>query len=495
MRMLFIVLGSLVGLIVVAVAAVALFFDPNDYRDQITTAVEDELGRSFAIDDEIGWSLFPRLAIDLGGIRLGSGDGFGDEPLVTAEGVSAGMAVMPLLSGEIELETLRIDGPVINLIRNEAGDANWAFAGAEGEAAAVDAGAGGGSGALPDWLAGLSLGGIDLSDGRVRYTDATTGDSLTVDPLNLDLGPIALGRTAPISLEAMVDRDGEQWDTRIDGDLIFRRDGSLSLRDTALRANDLAITELGADIAPTDEGWRVYPLSARFYEGDYDGDIRLGTQSSRMPLAFNEGLNGVAMGPLLTALTGFERLTGTAGINASGDMALSAGDAPLATLNADGDFSIRDGALKGVNIARLIRAALARVQGETPPPEDESPSTDFTSLTGSVTVRDGVARTDDIAMDSPVLRIRGDGQTDLVEQTLALSLNVDVVGSLQGQGGQPPEELRGVSIPLRIEGDWADPKIRLDIARVIQQSQGTKIRERVEEEVDKVRDRLEGLFN
>ncbi|RZU99365.1 AsmA family protein [Spiribacter vilamensis] len=494
MRMLFIVLGGLVGLIVIAVAAVALLFDPNDYRDRITTAVEDQLGRSFAIDDEIGWSLFPRLAIDLGGIRLGSGGGFGDEPLVTAEGVSAGMAVMPLLSGEIELETLRIDRPVINLIRNEAGDANWAFAGAGGQAETVDAGASGG-GALPDWLAGLSLGGIDLSGGRVRYTDATTGDSLTIDPLNLDLGAIALGRTAPISLEAMVKRNGEQWDTRIDGDLVFRRDGSLSLRDTDLRANDLTITELSADIAPTDGGWRVYPLSARFYEGDYGGDIRLGTQSSRMPLAFNEGLNGVAMGPLLTALTGFERLTGTAGINASGDMALSAGDAPLATLNADGDFSIRDGAFQGVNIARLIRAALARVQGETPPPEDENPSTDFTSLTGSVTVRDGIARTDDIAMDSPVLRIRGDGQTDLVEQTLALSLNVDVVGSLQGQGGQPPEELRGVSIPLRIEGNWADPKIRLDIARVIQESQGTQIRERVEEEVDKVRDRLEGLFN
>ena len=495
MRMLFIVLGSLVGLIVVAVAAVALLFDPNDYRDRITTTVEDQLGRSFAIDEEIGWSLFPRLTIDLGGIRLGSGDGFGGEPLVTADGISAGMAVMPLLSGEIELETLRIDRPTINLIRNEAGNANWTFAAADGRNGAVDGAAGGGSSGLPDWLAGLSLGGIDLSDGQVIYTDATTGDSLTVDPLDFDLGAIALGQTAPISLEARVERDGEQWDTRIDGDMVFRRDGSLSLRDTALRANDLAITELSADIAPTAAGWRVYPLSARFYDGGYNGDIRLGTESSRMPLAFNEGLNGVAMGPLLTDLTGFERLTGTAGINASGEMALSAGDAPLASLDADGDFSIRDGAFQGVNIARLIRAALARIQGEAPPPESQNPSTDFTSLTGSISVRDGVARTDDIAMDSPVLRIRGDGQTDLVEQTIAMSLNVDVVGSLQGQGGRPPEELRGVSIPLRIEGDWADAKIRLDIARVIQESQGTQIRERVEEEVDKVRDRLEGLFN
>ncbi|WP_076742125.1 AsmA family protein [Spiribacter curvatus] len=493
MRVLFIALGSLIGLIVVAIAAVALFFDPNDYRDQITTAVEDELGRSFAIDDEIGWSLFPRLAIDLGGIRLGSGDGFGDEPLLTAEGVSAGMAVMPLLSGEVELETLRLDAPTIRLIRNETGDANWAFADAEGQSGDNDGA--GGDGALPDWLAGLSLGGIDLSGGRIRYADATTGDRLRVDPLTLDLGAIAIGQTAPLTLEAMIERDGEQWDARINGDLIVRSDGTLSLRETDLRANDLAITELGADIGPSADGWRIHPLSARFYEGEYGGDIRLGTQQNRMPLAFNEGLNGVAMGPLLAAITGFERLTGTAGINAEGELALSGGGPPLATVNADGDFSIRDGAFKGVNIARLIRQALARLQGETPPPADETPSTDFTSLTGSVAVRDGVARTDDIAMDSPVLRLRGEGQSDLVEQTLDFSLDVDVVSSLQGQGGQPPEALRGVSIPLQIEGSWRDPSIRLDIARVIQQSQGTQIRERVEEEVDKVRDRLEDLFN
>jgi len=112
-----------------------------------------------------------------------------------------------------------------------------------------------------------------------------------------------------------------------------------------------------------------------------------------------------------------------------------------------------------------------------------------------VVVRDGVARSDDIAMDSPALRLRGEGQTDLAAQTLDLSLDVSVVGSLQGRGGEPPEALRGVSIPLQIEGAWSEPSVRLDIARVLQQSQGTQIRERVEEEVDKLRDRLEGLLN
>ena len=494
MRVLFIVLGGITALIVTGIGALLLLFDPNDYRDSLTTAVEDQLGRSFVIEDEIGWSLFPRLSLELGGIRLGSGDGFGDTPLLSAEGVSAGMAVMPLLSGQIQLETLNIDQPTVRLIRNQSGQANWQI-GTAGAEAGESGGAGGTTSGLPDWLAGLSLGGIDLSDGQLFYTDQTTGERLAADPVNLDLGAIALGQTAPITFEAAIERDGEQWQTRIDGDLIVRRDHTLSLRDTAVSANDLTLTELNADVVQTAEGWRIHPLAAQFYEGEYSGDIRLGSQQSRMPIAFDEGLNGVAMGPLLEALTGITRLTGTAGINADGDMALSSGAEPLGTLNARGDFSIRDGAVQGVNIARLIREALARLNGETPPAADANPSTDFTSLTGSVVVRDGVARSDDIAMDSPVLRLRGEGQTDLAAQTLDFSLDVSVVGSLQGQGGEPPEALRGVSIPLQIEGAWSEPSVRLNIARVLQQSQGTQIRERVEEEVDNLRDRLEGLLN
>ena len=494
MRVLLILLGSIATLIVAGIAALFLLFDPNDYRDSLTAAVEDQLGRSFVIEDEIGWSLFPRLSLDLGGIRLGSGDGFDDTPLLSAEGVSAGMAVMPLLSGQIQLETLTIDQPTVRLIRNGSGQANWQI-GTARDGAGEGGDAGGSTGGLPDWLAGLSLGGIDLSGGRLLYTDETTGERLRADPVTLDLGAIALGETAPITFEAAIERGDEQWQTRIDGDLIIRRDHTLSLRDTTVSANDLTLTALNADVVQTGEGWRIHPLGADFYEGAYTGDIRLASQQSRLPVTFDEGLNGVAMGPLLEALTGIDRLTGTAGINADGEMALSSGAAPLSTLNARGDFSIRDGAVKGVNIARLIREALARLQGETPPAADANPSTDFTSLTASVVVRDGVARSDDIAMDSPVLRLRGEGQTDLAAQRLDLSLDVSVVGSLEGQGGEPPESLRGVSIPLQIEGSWSDPSIRLNIARVLQESQGTQIRERVEDEVDRLRDRLEGLLN
>ncbi len=491
MRWLFIAIGGIAGLILAAVAAVALLFDPNDYRDQLAAAVERETGRTFTLSGDIGWSLFPRLGIELGAVRLGSGTAFPDRPLMSAEGVSAGLAVMPLFTGRIELETLELRQPTINLIRNADGLANWQFLGNSGQTPSASDG----MAPSPEWLAGLSLGGIDLSDGRIRYEDQTTGDGLTADSINLDLGAVTIGQATPLTLEALIMRGEARWDSRLAGDVIIRRDGTLSLRDTTLTTNELEISEISTDVRPTASGWRIHPLSAVFYGGDYSGDIRLESDAPEIPLSFDESLNGVAMGPLLAALTGFERVTGEAGITTSGGLALSSGNPPLASLNAEAEFSIRDGALRGINIARVIRQALARLEGRTPPADAETPETDFTSFSGSVSVRDGLASSDDISLDSPLLRVRGSGRSDLVEQTLALILDVNVVGSIEGQGGETLESLKGVTIPLQIEGSWSQPRISVDVARVIEESQGTRIRERIEEEVDELRDRLEGLMN
>ena len=493
MRRLFIVIGVVIALLVALVAGFIVFFDPNAWREEIATAVEEETGRSFVIEGEISWSLFPRLGIELGAWQIGSGNGFGDTPFASAEGLRAGMQVMPLLRGELVLETLELRGPTVNLIRNAKGRANWeGFGGGTGAGSASTGGAG--TGTLPDWLAGLSLGGIELSDGVIRFDDRTTGEQLAVDPLNVSLGAFQPGQPASFDITALLTGDGEPLDTRLAGELIVRTDGSASLRNTNLEANDLRITQISADAAPSADGWRLHPLSARFYEGDYAGDLQIGTGRPAMPLQFDESLSGVAMGPLIASFADFERLTGEAAISANGGLSLAAGAAPLATLNADTEFAISDGAIRGINVARTIRNALARLEGRPLEDSAETPQTDFTSLTGTVAVRDGVARSDDIALDSPLLRLRGTGSSDLVDQVLDLTLTVNLVGSLEGQGGAALESLQGVPIPLRITGSWDSPEVAVDIEQVLRDSQEQQLRERVEEEVDELRDRLRGLF-
>ncbi|MGD9842726.1 MAG: AsmA family protein, partial [Steroidobacteraceae bacterium] len=41
--------GSIIALLIVGIALVALFFDPNDYKTEIETLVKDKTGRTFTL--------------------------------------------------------------------------------------------------------------------------------------------------------------------------------------------------------------------------------------------------------------------------------------------------------------------------------------------------------------------------------------------------------------------------------------------------------------
>ena len=79
LRILLAVLGVLVALIVVAVIALPLIFDPNDYKPQINAAIERQIGREVNISGDIGLSVFPWLGLELGRVEVANAEGFGDK--------------------------------------------------------------------------------------------------------------------------------------------------------------------------------------------------------------------------------------------------------------------------------------------------------------------------------------------------------------------------------------------------------------------------------
>ena len=75
-----IVLGAVVALIVAAAIALPLFFDPNDYKDELAAAVQEKTGRELSIPGDIELSVFPWLGAKLGQTSLANAEGFGDQP-------------------------------------------------------------------------------------------------------------------------------------------------------------------------------------------------------------------------------------------------------------------------------------------------------------------------------------------------------------------------------------------------------------------------------
>lgn len=492
LRTISIIVGSLLAFVVLGITVLVVFVDPNNFRGAISDALETQTGRSVAIDGSLSWQFFPRLGIDVGAVSIGSGAGFDDTPLISTQGLSVGMQVMPLLRGDLALETLRIRAPQINLIRQANGQTNWQTLGSSvnGQAPSTRA-----STTPPAWLAGFSLGGITLTKGQITFNDALNDQRLRAEQVNITLSAVAMDTPSTLSADATILTDGQSRPAQLTAEITPRSNQSLAIREATAEWGEVVISQINADISSTDGGLRLQPLNAQFFEGAYQGDMRLATGAANMPLRFNESLTGVAIQPLLSALADVDSLLGTGDVSLAGQMNLAGPAEPLASLNAEGRLSMSDGAIQGINIARILRQAAARFEGQQAPATQGPAQTDFTQLDANIVITNGVARTDNLVLNSPLLRLRGSGQTDLAAQTLDFALNVNVVDSLEGQGASALEQLRGVAIPLQIRGNWADPRVQIDIAQVLKQNQSEQLRERINEEVESLRNRLEGLFN
>ena len=198
-------LNLLVLVIVIALAA-PFFFDPNDYKDEIAAQIKARTGRDVSIVGDMSFSVLPWLGVSTGEIRLANAPGFGDAPFARFEGADVRVKLVPLLSREVQMDTIHVRGLELNLARNADGKANWddlagtgADAGvvpADGAAPSADSGAG------PGVLAAFALGGVNIENARLNFVDAASGEQLSLTQVNLRTGEVALGAPVDASISA-----------------------------------------------------------------------------------------------------------------------------------------------------------------------------------------------------------------------------------------------------------------------------------------------------
>ena len=168
---------------------------------------------------------------------------------------------------------------------------------------------------------------------------------------------------------------------------------------------------------------------------------------------------------------------------------------PALTRSLEGqlDFRFSNGTFKGFNLARAIREAKARLQGETLPPSNQPLQTDFSELSASAQVANGVARNEDLAAKSPYLRVSGRGSVDIAAATLDYRLEPIIVKSPSGQGDTDLSALEGIPIPVHLRGPWRKPHWEIDIASVVEEVGKEKLIEKIEqdERVQRQLDKLE----
>lgn len=197
-KTLLIVLGLIVAAFVALVIALPLLIDPNDYKDEIVKVVKDKTGRDLVIDGKIGLSFFPWLGVEMNRLRLSNAPGFGNEPFAQIDRAGVRVKLLPLLRKQVEVDRVVLDKLDVNLAVDAQGKTNWAdLTAPKGapEATPTPAPSGG-----PPPIAALSVNGLDVNQGRLRYRDAQAGSESVFDNIDIKTGALADGRETDVTI-------------------------------------------------------------------------------------------------------------------------------------------------------------------------------------------------------------------------------------------------------------------------------------------------------
>ncbi|NDV20387.1 AsmA family protein [Pseudodesulfovibrio sp. JC047] len=238
-------------------------------------------------------------------------------------------------------------------------------------------------------------------------------------------------------------------------------DLSAKLTIGKLKAMNLHIADILCQLKAQKGVLTIKPFTAHLYEGSLSAHSILNSNTKRASWTESATLKGVQIGPLLKDLTGKDHLLGTTVVNYDlKGMGLTPPNIKQ-TITGTASFALMDGAINGVNIAKMLRDGWNRLKGKSVN-TDEPARTDFAELLGSAVLKNGYVTNDDLLMKSPLLRVTGAGWADLPKNTTDYTATVTVVGTLKGQDGASMEELNGLPLPIHVKGDLNDPSISLD---------------------------------
>ncbi|MEO5368142.1 MAG: AsmA family protein, partial [Magnetococcus sp. WYHC-3] len=232
-----------------------------------------------------------------------------------------------------------------------------------------------------------------------------------------------------------------------------------------LKASNLRMEGLSATVQGNDGQIRVAPLKAGLYQGRLEGEYHVDVRAAAPVVTLRQTLSGVQIEPLLADVTGQEgRLTGRSEISTQATLRGTTAEALRSGLDGTLTFTLTDGAIKGINVAKMVRNAFNMLQGLPVEPETAHERTDFAELGGRFQFARGVSlpEANNVELKSPLLRIGGSGEVDLPGQRLHYPFKVKVVGTLTGQNGQPMKELEGLTLPMIAKGPFAEIHVKQD---------------------------------
>ena len=259
-------------------------------------------------------------------------------------------------------------------------------------------------------------------------------------------------------------------EAKIDFASLRNIDADLDLSADKIFLNDLEFGESELKLK-IEDGRMVADLpTLGMYGGAASGQLVVNARQATPAITGKFDAGSVQAQPFTMDLMKTDRLLGLGGFKLDFSASGSSQAAIMRTLDGNGGFDVADGAIKGVNLAKLARTIDEIRQGGINPSaiagaiaaaQQPDEKTDFSELLSAFAIADGQVAAPTINLKGPFITMTGVGDINLPGQRLDLRLAPRATTTIDGQGG------RAIAIPVRVTGTFAKPKLSIDLEALL----------------------------
>lgn len=247
--------------------------------------------------------------------------------------------------------------------------------------------------------------------------------------------------------------------SRVAAPAAFDADVNLNIRKTRVGELDIGPSSLG--IAFRNGVMDAKLGGMELYGGHASGKLTVDAAKPIPTFSGNLRLDAVQAKPFLTDAAQFGMISGRTKLNLTVSGAGEDVDAIKSSLNGRGSFVVTEGAIEGIDVTAFI-SALGK--GDFDFRQGPDAQTGFSDLGGSFVLADGTARTNNLQMVSPLLKVSAEGTVNIPQGNLDILAKPEIIAGPEGRGGA--NDLAGLTVPVRIEGPLDDPRIQPQIGSV-----------------------------
>lgn len=297
------------------------------------------------------------------------------------------------------------------------------------------------------------------SAGVTNFDNPAIKFDLKLDSLNLD-------NYLPEDEEEVAAQDGEGGGGLTSDSLsvpmsVFKDiNANGSFTANQLISSGLELNDIDVKVVSSNGNVTITP-KASLYNGTTDGQIAFSENGGTSTLKIQNEVDLVSLGEMLTSADITEQLSGI------GSLII---DVVVTEINGvqsnEGTIKLqaKNGSLKGFDLQSMVQKGYSTYQnltGSTSSNEVLSSSsgdeTKFAELLGTFYLKNNKITNDDFSMKAPFFRVGGEGDILLDSETMDYNVDFSVVESLDGQGGEAFDKLKGLTIPINLSGSFESP--------------------------------------